>query len=107
MNAPYDTPLRTKVQMTEIMAKCKGTTYTVLPDGRTTICQITLENGYTVDGHSAVVDIKAFNKALGEKYAYEQAIEKIWPLEGYLVAEGMWRAAQAKATLVDLELALA
>lgn len=60
-----------------------GETYTVLPDGRTTICQLTMTNGFTVDGKSACVSIEIFNKALGEKYSREQAVEKVWSYLGY------------------------
>jgi hypothetical protein len=80
-----------KVTMQQILDKCVGATYTVLPDGRTTICQITLENGYTVNGHSACVDAKEYNQHLGEKYAYEDALNKIWALEGYLLAEKLFK----------------
>lgn len=75
------------VTMNGILDKVKGATYTVLPNGRTTICQLTLANGYTVEGKSACVDIANFNQALGEKYAYEDAVRQVWQLEGYLLAE--------------------
>ncbi len=79
------------ITLNDILAKVKGVTYTVLPNGRTTICQLTLENGYSVEGKSACVDIANFNKALGEQYAYNDAISKTWELEGYLLAEAMHR----------------
>lgn len=41
------------VTMDGILAKVKKTTYTVLPDGVTTICQLKLENGFSVNGFSA------------------------------------------------------
>lgn len=79
--------LPSKVTLNDIMSKIKGVTYTLLPNGRTTVCQLTLENSYTVEGQSACVDIANYNQALGEKYAYEDAIENCWELEGYLLAE--------------------
>jgi len=80
-----------KVTLNDIMDKIADTTYVCLPDGRTTVCQLTMENGYTVNGFSACADPTEFNKALGEKYAYEDAINKVWPLEGYLLAEKLYR----------------
>jgi len=80
-----------KVTLEGIKAKIKGETYLVLPDGRTTLCQLTMENGYTVNGHSACVDDSEFNRDLGRKYAFESAVSMIWPLEGYLLAEKMHR----------------
>ncbi len=76
-----------KVTLDGIKAKIKGETYLVLPDGRTTICQLTMENGYTLNGYSACVDPAEFNRDLGRKYAFEDALRQIWPLEGYLLAE--------------------
>lgn len=73
-----------------ILAKIKKTEYLVLPDRRTTLCMITLENGYTLRGESSCVSIDNFNTALGEKYAYENAVEKIRPLEGYLLTEKLY-----------------
>ena len=50
---------------------------------KTTVCCVTLSNGFEVIGTSACVDPDNFNKELGEKYALEQAISKIEELEGY------------------------
>jgi hypothetical protein len=63
-----------------------------LPDSTTTVCQITLKNGYTLVGTSACVDPANFNQAIGEKIAYDNAFEKLWDLEGYLLKERRFRA---------------
>lgn len=80
-------PTRKTVSLQDIQAKVKKTVYTVLPDTTTTICQLFMENGYVILGTSACVDPSKFNKAIGEKFAYEDAINKAWPLEGYLLAQ--------------------
>ena len=85
MNAP-------SITMADIHAKIKSSEYTLLGDGRTTICQLKLENGYTVIGKSACVCIDNYNQAVGEKFAYEDAINAIWPLEGYLLQEKLYRS---------------
>lgn len=74
-----------KVTLEDIHNSIYSETYTVLPDGRTTICQLTLfkEDGFSVTGESAVVDKNNFNTELGNKFAKERAIEKIWPLLGF------------------------
>jgi hypothetical protein len=87
--------LPVKVNLTEMMAKIKDTTYTLLPNGRTTICQVTLENGFTVEGSSACVVKEEYNQALGEKYSFEKVIDKMWELEGYLLAEKRYQASKA------------
>ncbi len=95
MNTPETKPQRTAVSLNDIQAKVKKTTYTVLPDGKTTICQLHMENGYTINGYSSCVDPSKYNQALGEKYAYEDAINKAWPLEGYLLAEEIFQRSKA------------
>ena len=87
-----------KVTLQALMAKIKETTYTVLPNGRTTVCQLTLQNGFTVEGQSACVDPANYDKAMGETYAKEDALNNCWKFEGYLLAErmhlGSWLHAQ-------------
>lgn len=67
-------------------------TFTVLPSGRVTICELTLRNGFTVRGESAVVSIENFNAEIGEKVARENARSKVWELEGYLLSELLYRS---------------
>lgn len=81
-----------RVTVTDMQAKVKSSTYTRLPDSTTTVCQITLENGYTLIGTSACVDPANFNQALGEKYAYEKAFNQLWDLEGYLLKQRRYEA---------------
>ncbi len=95
MNTPETKPQRTTVTLEDIQRKVKQTTYTVLPDTTTTVCQLRMENGYVILGTSACVDPTKFNKAIGEKFAYEDAINKAWPLEGYLLAEELLQGGRA------------
>lgn len=52
-----------------------------------TICNILLDNGYSVRGESACVNPENYNQEIGEKIAYDQAFGKLWPLFGFLLAE--------------------
>lgn len=62
--------------------------YYVFPSGgRMTVCALTLRNGYIVVGESSSVSRENFNAELGRKIARENARNKIWPLEGYLLRE--------------------
>ena len=79
--------MKTSVDRADIIAKIEDVVYTVLPNGRTTVCSITMRNGYTVNGEASCVLKSNFDAALGRKYSYEAAIDKLWPLEGYLLAE--------------------
>ena len=64
--------------------------YIVIPGSTVTICNLTLENGFSVRGESACVDPATFDKQVGEDLAYKDAFDKVWALEGYLLAEGLW-----------------
>ena len=56
-----------------------------------TFCVIVLRNGFTVTGESACASPKNFNADIGQKVAYENAREKIWLLEGYLLKEKLYQ----------------
>lgn len=77
-----------KVTIEQVNASIKGETYTVLPDGRTTICQLTLDNGFTVSGHSACANKENFNKEDGEKYSREAAVSQIWQFLAFRMLDG-------------------
>jgi hypothetical protein len=50
-----------------------------------TICVLVLSNGFTVVGKSACASPANFNAELGRKIARADAVNQIWPLEGYLL----------------------
>lgn len=50
---------------------------------KTTVCLLTLRNGFEIVGTSGCVDPLNFDEAIGRKFAKEQAVDKIWMLEGY------------------------
>lgn len=56
-----------------------------------TICVLSLENGFTVTGESACASPENFDRIIGQKIAYENAREKIWMLEGYLLKEKLFK----------------
>lgn len=59
-----------------------------------TICILDLENGFTVIGKSACASPAIYNKAMGEKLAYDDAFNNVWPLEGYLLKQRLYEVAQ-------------
>lgn len=83
-----------KVTKDSIEAKIAKVDYLVLPDSTVTLCNITLKNGYSVRGESACVDPRNFNVEIGKGLAYEQAFDRLWPLEGYLLAESRYQLVQ-------------
>lgn len=61
--------------------------YHVFAGTTLTVCALTLRNGYIVTGESAAASPANFDAALGRKIARENARNKIWALEGYLLRE--------------------
>lgn len=66
--------------------------YIVLPDGRTTICMLTLDNGFTVRGESSCVSIENFDPIQGQAIARQNAQDKVWQLLGFRLADRLHAA---------------
>lgn len=66
--------------------------YHVFPNTTFTACLLTLLNGYTVIGESACASPENFNAELGRKIARDNAKNKIWALEGYLLRDKLHNA---------------
>lgn len=52
-----------------------------------TVCCLTLKNGFNVTGESACASPANFNREIGERIAFDNARQKIWALEGYLLKD--------------------
>jgi len=61
--------------------------YHIFDNSTFTACLLTLKNGYTVLGESACASPENFNADLGRKIARDNAKNKIWSLEGYLLRQ--------------------
>jgi len=89
LNAPRLTPA-------DIDAKLLAAQYHRFPGTTTIACCITLENGFTVVGHSACASPANFDEEIGQKIAYRNAREKVWALEGYLLRDHLFVVERAK-----------
>jgi hypothetical protein len=78
LNAPRLTP-----QL--IDAQILGEQYHVFPGTTLTVCALTLRNGFQVTGESAAASPENFDQEIGRKIARDNARNKIWQLEGYLL----------------------
>ena len=61
--------------------------YHVFPGTTMTVCALSLRNGYIVTGESAAASPENFDKEIGRRIARDNARNKIWALEGYLLRE--------------------
>jgi len=65
--------------------------YYVFPGTALTVCALTLTNGFNVTGESAAASLDNFNEEIGRKIARENARDKIWQLEGYLLKQSLYQ----------------
>jgi hypothetical protein len=78
LNAPRLTP-------DHIDAQILAEQFYVFPGTTMTVCALTLRNGFVVIGESAAASPANFNEEIGRKIARENARNRIWALEGYLL----------------------
>ena len=83
LNAPRLTPAH-------IDAQIMGEDYHVF-GSVLTVCALTLRNGFMVTGESACASPENFDEALGRKIARDNAREKIWAFEGYVLRNWLRR----------------
>lgn len=62
-----------------------GEAFYVFPGTTPTVCALTLRNGFQVTGESAAASRENFDEEIGRKIARDNARNKIWAFEGYLL----------------------
>ena len=80
---------RTSIDIDYIHERIADTAFYVFPGTTTTVCALTLQNGYVVVGTSACAAPENFDEGLGQTIARNNAIDQIWALEGYLLKESL------------------
>ena len=65
----------------------KPTENDLLPLKLLTFCVFVLKNGFTVTGESACASVENFDAEIGRKIARQNAVNKVWMLEGYLLKQ--------------------
>lgn len=65
----------------------KEEAFHVFPGTTLTVCALTLKNGFIVTGESAAASPENFDEEIGRRIARDNARNKIWALEGYLLRE--------------------
>lgn len=80
-----------KVTEEDLDNAIKKVEYTLLPDGRTTICTLTLDNNFTVRGESSCVSAENFDEEIGRNLALKKARDNLWPFLGFRLADELHR----------------
>mgnify|MGYP001014628026 CR=1 FL=1 len=103
---PYDLPPlpnnekrgKTMEKLTHEYIQSVIKTADYLQHGVLTVCVLTLRNGFTVTGESACLSLATYDAEIGRKIAFDNAVDKIWQLEGYLAKQRMYEATQRSET---------
>lgn len=80
----------------------KASAYYVFPGTMVTVCCLTLENGFNVTGESACASPENFDENIGKQIAFENAKQKIWALEGYLLKQKLYMEALQAESMGDV-----
>lgn len=78
------TPDFLKNQITDI-------SYNVL-NKKMTHCTITTKNEFTFTGEAVCVDIRNYDKEIGEKISYDNAFDEMWPCYGFALAQHIYES---------------
>ena len=80
-----------KITIEFLKSEITDVKYTRIND-RLTHCAITVKNGFVFTGESSCVDAANYDKELGEKYAYEAAIDGMWMPYGFALRQKLYGA---------------
>ncbi|AIZ94814.1 hypothetical protein [Pseudomonas phage vB_PaeP_4029] len=78
--------------------------FTILPNGLTTVCQLTLVNGWTVTGQSSCVDPDEFDAEIGIEIARRNAEDEVWKFAGYELMQKLHKRRMGAKERLKLEL---
>lgn len=84
-----------RVKPSQIDSKIKRVEFHVFPNSYMTVCNITLENNFSVIGSCACAHPKNFNEQIGRDESFINARTKIWELEGYLLKQKLFEQGEA------------
>jgi hypothetical protein len=86
---------KTAPRVTEASIKGKIGSVDYVRHDKLTLAIVTMKNGFKVVGKAAPASRENFDAQVGERYAYDDAFEKLWQLEGYLLREQLSTKEQA------------
>ena len=87
LQAAIDSKPGKKITVEHLKGCIAGQTF--FHHGRLTICVLDLHNGFTVTGESACVDPANYDIEICRRIAWDNAFNKLWQLEGYLLRQQM------------------
>jgi len=77
-------------RVTEDSIKDRISTVRYFYDGTLTVAVLTMVNGFKVVGKSAAASPENYDKDIGETYAFKDAFNQVWALEGYALRNELY-----------------
>lgn len=74
----------------------KSTSYVLLPDKKSTLCQIELITGYTVNGISSTINSQTFDSEIGRILSHKKAMSAVCEVAAILKSEKIYQDLQKK-----------
>jgi hypothetical protein len=71
--------------------------------GKSLIISYQLENGFTIEGRAAIVDLAGFDIEIGRKVARANAASQLWALEGYLLQNKLFEQQRINVLSISLK----
>lgn len=82
-------PIGTSITKDFLESRIKTIEYFALPNGRSILCVITLDNGFITEGLSHAASGGNFKEEIGKKVAYDIAFDKLWMPFGFFLREAL------------------
>lgn len=76
-----------RITIDDVHAEIVSAQYHLFPGTTTTVCCLTLRNGFTVLGKSACVDPTSFNELVGRDIARAEAVDEVWKFLGFRLCD--------------------
>jgi hypothetical protein len=83
-----------RITQSDINNSIKDVQYYRFPETTTTVCLVTLHNGFTVTGESACASPENFDQEIGNGAALAQAQNKLWSYLGYGLVDALYKGRQ-------------
>jgi len=83
-----------RITQTDINNSIKDVQYYRFPGTTTTVCLVTLHNGFSVTGESACASSENFDEEIGKGAALAQAKNKLWSYLGYSLVDKLYKGRQ-------------
>lgn len=83
--------MKKNIKTVDVIKAISKEQYHTFPDTHMVVCCMTLKNGYHVIGESYCVDPDLWDERISQHIAREDALNKVWTLEEYVMKDRIYR----------------